>query len=60
MEQALSAYAAVPRMICRKHHQILAEDAHDDYVKILVALHMIMSKPEVLDRITANYEEVRL
>ena len=57
MEQALCAYDAVPRMIAGKHHQMLAEDAYDDYITILEALHMIMSKPEVLDRINANYEE---
>lgn len=57
MEQALCAYDAVPRMIARKHHQMLAEDAYDDYITILEALHMIMSKPEVLDLIKANYEE---
>ncbi len=57
MEQALCAYDAVPRMIARKHHQMLAADAYGDYITILEALHMIMSKPEVLDLINANYEE---
>ncbi len=44
-------------MIARKHHQMLAADAYGDYITILEALHMIMSKPEVLDLINANYEE---